>query len=50
MSLSKSHFDVMGKERMDRNFQKVKDHFTEVFSEYWIEMGRGYVYALGEFV
>jgi len=50
MALSKSHFVVMGRERMDRNFQKVKDNFIEVFSEYWIEMGRGYVYALGEYV
>ena len=50
MALSKSHFVVMGKERMDRNFQKVKDHFIDVFSDYWIEMGRGYVYALGEYV
>ena len=50
MALSKSHFVVMGKERIDRNFEKVKDSFREVFSEYWIEMGRAYVYALGEFV
>ena len=50
MALSKSHFVVLGKMRMDTAFEKVKEHFTDIFSEYWIGMGKGYVYALGEFV
>lgn len=49
MGLSKSHFTVMGKIRMDIAFERVKEHFTDTFTEYWIDMGKKYVYALGEF-
>lgn len=49
MALSKSHFVVMGKERMDESFDDVKKYFKDLFTEYWIEMGKKYVYNLGEY-
>lgn len=37
-------FFVLGKERIDEAFQVVVDNFTDVFSLYWIDKGRDYIY------
>lgn len=49
MALSKSHFVVMGKERMDDSFEDVRKYFRDLFTDYWIDAGKDYVYNLGGF-
>lgn len=47
--LSKSHFVVIGKERIDRQYDFVRKHFTDLFTELWIQQGQRYIYSVAEF-
>ena len=47
--LSKAHFVVIGKERVDRQYEFVRKHFTDLFTEMWIKQGQGYIYSVAEF-
>jgi hypothetical protein len=47
-ALSTAHFHVLGKELIDEKFAFLTEHFGNVFTEYWIDRGREYIYdALG---
>ncbi len=47
-ALSTAHFHVLGKEIIDEKFAFLTEHFGNVFTEYWIDRGREYIYdALG---
>jgi len=47
-ALSKSHFEVIGREIIDEKFNFLIDHFEDLFTPYWIMMGRMYIYDMGE--
>ena len=47
---SKAHFQVLGRKLIDEKFRFFSEHFEEVFTSYWIMMGRMYIYGMGEFV
>ena len=49
-ALSKAHFKVLGRELIDEKFRYFAEHFEDVFTPYWIMMGRFYIYGVGEFV
>jgi len=48
-ALSKAHFKVLGKDRIDEKFQFFSKYFEEIFTKYWIEKGLDYIYYVGEF-
>ena len=48
-ALSKAHFVVLGKERIDAQFEIFMKFFEDVFTKYWINYGREYIYEVGEF-
>ena len=50
LCLSKAHFKVLGRARIDEKFSKVDEWFVDIFTPYWLMMGRAYIYAMGEFV
>ena len=43
-ALSTAHFHVLGKEIIDEKFAFLTEHFGDVFTEYWIDRGREYIY------
>ena len=49
-ALSKAHFQVLGRELIDSKFRFFTEHFEDVFTSYWIMMGRMYIYDMGEFI
>ena len=49
-ALSKAHFEVIGREIIDEKFNFVIDHFEDLFTSYWIMMGRMYIYDVGGFI
>ena len=49
LALSKSHFQVLGREIIDEKFKFLTEHFEDLFTPYWIMMGRMYIYDLAEF-
>ena len=49
-ALSKAHFQVLGRELIDEKFRFFTEHFEDVFTPYWIMMGRMYIYDMGEFL
>ena len=49
-ALSKAHFQVLGKKRIDEKFEFLTEHFEDLFTSYWINVGRQYIYGVGEFV
>jgi hypothetical protein len=49
-ALSKAHFQVLGREIIDEKFRFFAEHFEDVFTTYWIAVGRKYIYDMGEFV
>ena len=49
-ALSKAHFQVLGRELIDEKFRFFTEHFEDVFTSYWIMMGRMYIYDMGEFI
>ena len=49
-ALSKAHFQVLGRELIDEKFRFFAEHFEDVFTSYWIMMGRMYIYDMGEFI
>tara|TARA_B100001173_G_scaffold100894_1_gene87403 strand:- start:350 stop:850 length:501 start_codon:yes stop_codon:yes gene_type:complete len=49
-ALSKAHFQVLGRELIDEKFRFFTEHFEDVFTPYWIMMGRMYIYDVGEFI
>ena len=49
-ALSKAHFQVLGRELIDEKFRFFTEHFEDVFTPYWIMMGRMYIYDMGEFI
>jgi len=49
-ALSKAHFQVLGRELIDEKFVFFIEHFEDVFTPYWIMMGRMYIYYMGEFI
>ena len=49
-ALSKAHFQVLGRQLIDEKFKFFAEHFEDVFTSYWIMMGRMYIYDMGEFI
>ena len=49
-ALSKAHFQVLGRQLIDEKFRFFTEHFEDVFTSYWIMMGRMYIYDMGEFI
>jgi hypothetical protein len=49
-ALSKAHFQVLGRQLIDEKFRFFAEHFEDVFTSYWIMMGRMYIYDMGEFI
>jgi len=49
-ALSKAHFKVLGRQIIDEKFRFFSEHFEDVFTTYWIAVGRKYIYDIGEFV
>ena len=49
-ALSKAHFKVLGRQMIDQKFEIITDHFEDLFTPYWIMMGRRYIYSVAEFV
>ena len=49
-ALSKAHFQVLGRQLIDEKFIFFAEHFEDVFTSYWIMMGRMYIYDMGEFI
>ena len=49
-ALSKAHFQVLGRELIDEKFRFFTEYFEDVFTSYWIMMGRMYIYDMGEFI
>lgn len=49
-ALSKAHFQVLGRELIDEKFRFFTEHFEDLFTSYWIMMGRMYIYDMGEFI
>ena len=50
MALSKAHFQVLGKKLIDEKFEFLTKHFENIFTPYWISIGKQYIYNVGEFV
>jgi len=50
LALSKSHFQVLGRQIIDEKFRFFTEHFEDVFTTYWIAVGRKYIYDMGEFI
>ncbi len=50
LCLSKAHFKVLGRARIDEKFSKIDEWFVDIFTPYWLMMGRAYIYSMGEFV
>jgi len=49
-ALSKAHFQALGRELIDEKFRFLAEHFEDLFTSYWIMMGRMYIYDMGEFI
>ena len=49
-ALSKAHFQVLGRKLIDEKFRFFAEHLEDVFTSYWIMMGRMYIYDMGEFI
>jgi hypothetical protein len=49
-ALSKAHFQVLGRKLIDEKFRFFAEHFEDMFTSYWIMMGRMYIYDMGEFI
>ena len=49
-ALSKAHFQVLGRKLIDEKFRFFADNFEDLFTSYWIMMGRMYIYDMGEFI
>ena len=49
LALSKAHFKVLGRTVIDEKFRFVDEHFVDLFTPYWLMMGRAYIYSMGEF-
>ena len=49
-ALSKAHFEVIGREIIDEKFKFFVEHFEDLFTPYWIMMGRMYIYDVGGFI
>lgn len=47
--LSISNIVAIGKERIDEAFKFVEDTFEDVFTKYWIDKGKDYIYYVGNF-
>jgi hypothetical protein len=50
MALSKAHFQVLGKELIDEKFKFLTKYFENIFTPYWISVGKQYIYSVAEFV
>ena len=48
-ALSKTHFQVIGKERIDEKFKFLDEHFVDLLTPYWLLMGKMYIYSVGDF-
>ena len=44
-----AHFKVLGRTVIDEKFRFVDEHFVDLFTPYWLMMGRAYIYSMGEF-
>lgn len=49
LCLSKAHFKVLGRKIVDEKFSVVSGYFDDLFTPYWLMMGRAYIYSMGEF-
>ena len=48
-ALSTAHFHVLGKEIIDEKFAFLREQFSNVFTEYWIQRGEEYIYDASNF-
>ena len=49
-ALSKAHFEVLGKELIDEKFKFLEEQFIDLFTPYWLMVGKMYIYSVAEFV
>jgi len=49
-ALSKAHFQVLGKKRIDEKFDFLTEKYENLFTNYWISVGKQYIYSVGEFI
>ena len=47
--LSIAHFHVLGKDLIDKQAALFREHFTDLFTEYWIDKGVDYIYYAANF-
>lgn len=48
-ALSTAHFHVLGKELIEKQFAFLREHFADVFTEYYIQRGEEYIYEASNF-
>ena len=48
-ALSTAHFHVLGKEIIGEKFAFLREQFSNVFTEYWIQRGEEYIYDASNF-
>jgi hypothetical protein len=48
-ALSKAHFQVLGKKIIDEKFEFLTEYYENLFTPYWISVGKKYIYSVGEF-
>lgn len=48
-ALSTAHFHVLGKELIEKQFAFLREHFLDVFTEYYIQRGEEYIYEASNF-
>lgn len=49
-ALSVSHFHVLGKDIIDEKFEFFSSNFIDIFTEYWINKGKQYIYSVSNFI
>ena len=48
-ALSIAHFHVLGKDLIDKKAVVFREHFTDLFTKYWIDKGMDYIYYAADF-
>ena len=48
-ALSTAHFHVLGKKLIEEKFTFLREQFSNVFTEYWIQRGEEYIYDASNF-
>ena len=48
-ALSTAHFHVLGRQLIEEKFAFFREHFANLFTEYWIQRGEEYIYEASNF-